>query len=86
MMDTTDFTISLCKTKAAYEVKPKKRISLDLKKLKDKFEIIAETKIVFVVKSNDSGEIVVHNHGELMFKELKDEEKIKKIALEIYSC
>ncbi len=86
-LDKIDFDVALCKTKAAYNVKTKKSISLDLKKLKNQFIIIAETPIVYVIKDKiEKGEIIVHNYGELIFKELTDIDKIKDIAERIYSA
>jgi len=78
-----EFEIKPCKTRAAYSVKPKKNIKLNLSKLKGNFRIKAETPIATVIEV-DGEEIIVHRHGELKFKKLRDENKIKKIAEEIY--
>ena len=78
-----EFTVEPCKTKAAYSVKPKRKCSIDLSKLKD-FKIIAETPVAAVVEIEDE-QVIVHKYGELKFKTLKDEEKIKKIAELIFS-
>ena len=76
------FKINLCKTKSAFSVKPDKRINLDLSKIKNKFKVIVDTPILIII--DNEGEIIVHKHGELVFKQIKDEDKIKKIAQEIY--
>ena len=78
-----EFEIKPCKTRAAYSVKPKKNIKLNLSKLKGNFRIKAETSIATVIEV-DGEEIIVHKYGELKFKKLRDENKIKKIAGEIY--
>jgi esterase/lipase len=76
------FEIKPCKDKGGISVKPKKSIKLDLSKIKNNFEVVVDTPILIVIKKED--EIIVHNYGELIFKHLKDKEKIKKIAEEIY--
>jgi hypothetical protein len=76
------FKIKLCKTKAAYSIKPDKRLKLDLDKIKNKFKVIVDTPLLLVIDKD--GEIIIHKHGELVFKQLKDEAKIKKIAQYIY--
>jgi len=78
-----DFHLKLCKTKAAYSVKPKKKLKLNIKKISKKYKTILNTPIVSVIKKGNY-EIIVHSHGELIFKNLKDEDKIIKIANEIY--
>jgi len=77
-----EFEIKPCKTRAAYSVKPKKNIKLDLAKLKE-FKIKAETPIASVIDI-DGEEIIVHRYGEIKFKTLRDEAKIRKIAEKIY--
>nr|MBI4156568.1 HesA/MoeB/ThiF family protein [Candidatus Woesearchaeota archaeon] len=79
--DIKKFDIKLCKTKGAYSVKLNKKIDIDFKKLKG-YKIIIETPILLVLKVGNE-EIVVHKYGEIIFKKLKDEKKIIKIANEI---
>ena len=76
------FKIEKCKDKGGLSVKPSVKVLLDLKKIKTKFKTLIETPIVLVIEKE--GEIVVHEYGELIFKNLKDEEKIRRIAEEIY--
>lgn len=76
------FNIKPCKTKAAYSVKPIKKIKLDLNKIKNHFKVSIFTPICMVIEEHKG--IVVHNHGEILFKKLKDEAKIKKISEKIY--
>ncbi|MBT3985883.1 hypothetical protein HOD38_04210 [archaeon] len=78
------FNIKLCKSKGSYEVNPKKRIKLNLKALKQNFETIEDAKIFLIVKIENC-EIIIHNYGDLTFKDCKDKEKIEKIAKEIYN-
>ncbi|MBW3013895.1 hypothetical protein KY335_01485, partial [Candidatus Woesearchaeota archaeon] len=73
------------KTKAAFSSKPKKNISLNLKKIKERFkDVIIDTPILLVIKV-EKEEIVVHNYGEILFKTCKDMDKMKRIADQIYS-
>ncbi|MBT5022420.1 HesA/MoeB/ThiF family protein [Candidatus Woesearchaeota archaeon] len=76
------FTIQKCKTKAGWSAKPKQNLKLNLDAIKQKYETIMDTPILLVIDCE--GEIIVHNYGEILFKELKDEEKMKKIVAEIY--
>ena len=79
-----DFTLKLCKTKAAYSVKPFRNVRLNLNQIKNVYEPIIETPLLLIVKVRGY-EIIVHNYGELIFKDLKNELIIKQIAKEIYS-
>ncbi|MBU2634534.1 MAG: HesA/MoeB/ThiF family protein [Nanoarchaeota archaeon] len=76
------FIIKLCKTKAAYSTKINKKLNLN--QISKKYKTIVKTPILLIIKVNNH-EIIVHNYGELIFKDLKDEDKINKIAKEIYN-
>jgi len=76
------FDIKLCKTKGAYSVKLNKKVNLDFSLLKD-FEVVLETPVLVVLKV-DNEEIVVHRYGEIIFKTLKDEDKIIEIAKKVF--
>ena len=78
-----NYIIKPCKTKAAFSVKPSGKCKLNFEKLKEEFEVILDNPIALVLKV-DGEEIVVHNYGELLFKTLKEVEKIKQIADKIY--
>ncbi len=73
--------IKKCQTKAGWSAK--KNVKLDLTELAKKYEVVLDSKILLVVKT-ECGEVVIHNYGELMFKECNDTEKIKKIAEDIF--
>lgn len=77
------FEISLCKKKAAFTAKPKKNLSLDLKKLKEKFETSFDSNFVLALKI-EKIEVIVHKHGEIIFKNTEDEKLMNKIAKKIY--
>ena len=79
-----DFTLKLCKTKAAYSVKPFRNVRLNLNQIKNVYEPIIETPLLLIIKVRGY-EIIVHNYGELIFKDLKNELMIKQISKEIYT-
>jgi len=78
------FEISPCKTKAAFKVVPKGKLKLDMGALKEEFDVLLDAGIVLVLKIENE-ELTVHSYGEILFKTLKDEEKIRKISEKIYS-
>ncbi|MEK6938228.1 MAG: hypothetical protein AABX04_04245 [Nanoarchaeota archaeon] len=77
------FTLGKCKTRAAFSAKLQQKGKLDLLKIRKKYETILETPILLVIKVNGV-EIVVHSHGELMFKECEDVEFMERTSREIY--
>jgi hypothetical protein len=77
------FSLAKCKTKAAYSAKLMQKGKLDLAKIKKKFEVLMETPILLVIKTK-TGEVIVHSHGEILFKKCTDTELMEKIANEIY--
>ena len=77
------FSLAKCKTKAAYSAKLLQKSKLDLNKIRKNYETILGTPILLVIKVNNI-EIIVHSHGELMFKSGDDMEWMEKIAEEIY--
>lgn len=80
---TIKFSLGKCKTKAAYSAKLQQKGKLDLAKIKAKYGAILETPILLVIKVNGV-EIVVHSHGELMFKNCDKVDWMEKVAEEIY--
>jgi len=84
-----DFTFGKCKTRAAYSAKLKKQGKLNLEKIKRKYEVVMDTPILLVIKIDndnkiDKVEVIVHQYGELIFKNCEDVEFMEKIAREIY--
>ena len=77
-----DFTVQKCKTRKGWSAKPKRNIKLNLNDIKKKFKVVLDTPILLVI--NYEGEIVIHDYGELLFKDLKDEKRIKELSDEIY--
>ncbi len=77
-----DFIVKECTTKKGWTVKPKSNIKLNLNAIKKKFEVVLDASILLVL--DYEGEIIVHGYGELLFKQLKDEKRIRQIADEIY--
>jgi adenylyltransferase/sulfurtransferase len=79
-----DFTVQKCKTRKGWSVKPKQNVKLNLDEVRKLFKVVLDTPILLVIDYN--GEIIVHDYGEILFKDIKDEELIKKTAREIYSA
>ena len=77
------FKLGKCKTKAAYSAKPLQKGTLNLEKVKPKFEVIMDSPILVMVKHNNI-EIVVHKHGEILFKNCEDHEFMEQTTKEIY--
>ena len=80
-----EFSVEKCKTKAAFSAKPKSgKVKIDLEKVRGKFEIVLDTPILLVIRV-DGVEIVVHSHGEILFKKCSDLDFMRKVAGNIYS-
>lgn len=77
------FLIKECTTKSSYSTKPIKKIKLDFKMIKKEFKVVEDAGIIIIL-SVDGEELIVHDYGEIVFKKLKDTEKIRKIAEKIY--
>ena len=77
------FSLGKCKTRAAYSSKLMQKAKLNLEKIKKNYETILETPILIIIKINNI-EIIVHSHGELIFKSGNDTEWMEKTAEEIY--
>ncbi|MFH1063855.1 MAG: HesA/MoeB/ThiF family protein [Candidatus Woesearchaeota archaeon] len=82
--DLPEFTINECKAKKGFSVKPKRNLKMDLEGIKKKFDVKMDASILLVI--DYEGEIIVHGFGELLFKDLKDKERIQQIADEIYKA
>ncbi|MBW3014921.1 hypothetical protein KY330_00705 [Candidatus Woesearchaeota archaeon] len=83
MVQIIEYDIVPCKSKAAVSVKPLNQVKLDFNKLRKQFEILLDNPIALVLKVGDD-EVIVHNYGEMLFKTLKDEGLIRKIADKIF--
>ena len=81
---TINFSLAKCKTKAAYSAKLQQKGKLSLKKIKENFEVLMETPILLVIKT-EAGEVIVHSHGEILFKGCKDVELMEEISKTIYN-
>jgi len=76
-----DFKLTLCRSGDKLMVKTDK--ILDLDKIKDNFGVLREEKNNLLLDF-DNEKVIVSNNGEITFKTLKDENKVMKIANEIY--
>ena len=74
------FELTLCKTGNTLSVKTDKE--LDLEKIKDNFGVLRDSRLTLLLEVEN--EQVIINKNEMVFKTLRDEDKIMKIAKEIY--
>lgn len=93
IVDLQNLQIKPCKTKGGISAKSSKINKLNLLNIKKKFskKLVLDTPILLVVDygklgGNSCGEIIIHQHGQLTFKELKDEKAIRHIAEEIFKA
>ncbi|MBW2964372.1 HesA/MoeB/ThiF family protein [Candidatus Woesearchaeota archaeon] len=77
-----DLTVKECKTKKGWTVRPKRNVKLNLGEIKKRFRVVMDANVLLVL--DHEGEIVVHGYGELLFKDLKDEKRIREIAEDIF--
>jgi hypothetical protein len=76
------FTLNRCKTKKGYNAKANRKI--DLLKVAKEYETEMNTPVLLVIKTR-CGKTLVHEYGEIIFRECEDEEMMRKTAKEIYS-
>ena len=77
------FSFGKCKSRAGYSARLQQKGSIDLGKVRQKYMVLLDTPIVVVITVEEM-EIVVHHHGELLFKKGTDAGRMEKIAKEIY--
>ncbi len=73
-----------CSTRGAFEVIPEKPINIDLKKIKAKYETIADLPILVLIKCNNY-EVTCYKNGKLLIRKCDNKDDAEKIAEEIYS-
>lgn len=62
-----NFTFGKCKTRAGFSAKLQQKGKLNLQKIKEQFEVLLETPILLVIREQGL-EVIVHQYGELLFK------------------
>lgn len=77
------FSIKTCTTKAGYEATLEKPQPLVMDALRKQFTVVADAYIILVLNINGI-EVIVHNYGKLVFKKNNDEQKLKRIAEQIF--
>lgn len=78
-----DFEVKECKDKGGLSAKTKEPVSLDIERIASLHAVSVKTPILCVIE--EDGGIVVHKYGEIIFKTLRDQTKIREIAGEIYA-
>lgn len=83
MKDTkVHFTLNKCKTKSGWSAKA--TCKLNLEKVSKGHEIELETPVLIVIKT-ECGKTIIHEYGEIIFRECDDEKLMNRIAKDIYS-
>ncbi len=80
-MTEKNFELSLCKTGATLTVRTNK--SLNLEKIKNNFGVLRDAKVTLLIEVENE-QVIINKQGEIIFKTLKDEDKVMKIANQIY--
>lgn len=80
-----EFKLEKCRDKGAYSAKPLKAVKLNLSAVKQHFKVLEDTPILLLIEEGGF-EIIVHRHGELMFKNPGDLEKMRLIAEKVYEA
>lgn len=86
-VDTEYYILRPCKTDRAFKLVPKLRAYpmttvVDKLKVKLNCTILAETKHLTVVKLQDAL-VTIHANGEMVIREIIDEEEVKRLAANI---
>ena len=76
------FELTLCRTGATLTVRTNKKLNLD--KIKNNFGVLRDAKVTLLLEV-DNEQVILNNQGEIIFKTLKDENKIMEIASKIYN-
>ena len=80
------FMIRLCSDRASYEALPRRRLKIDLAKLRrdfqlaGKYEVTLWTRQLMVIKRNDAIEITIVDDGRMIIRNVLDEETARGIA------
>ena len=75
------FKLELCKTKTTLTVKT--HTKLNMKKIKDNFGELRDAGNTLLLEI-EGEQVIVNNNGEIIFKHLRDDNKVMRIATEIY--
>ncbi len=77
------FKLELCRTKTTLTVKTHKKLNLE--KIKKKFGELRDAGNTILIEV-DNEQVIINKEGEIIFKTLRDENKVMEIADEIYEA
>ncbi|MHA2026558.1 MAG: hypothetical protein ACW98U_11725 [Candidatus Thorarchaeota archaeon] len=83
---TKPFSINLCSDGAAFEVKPKKRVKLDLtsfsKELTDllKMKIRVSLPVILILEGDDGQSLTIYPSGRILLRKFPSEESVRHTA------
>jgi hypothetical protein len=81
------FNLKLCSDKAAFEVKSKKRVKLDLLEIGDELATLTRMKIrvslpvILILEGNEGQSITIYPSGRLLLRKFASEESARKVVL-----
>ena len=76
-----NFELKLCKTGATLTLRTNK--PLNLEKIRKSFGVLRDAKVTLLLDI-DNEQVIINKNGEIIFKTLRDEDKIMRIANQIY--
>ena len=68
-----------------WKIVPEGALSLDLSKVKKRFDVVLDGGIAVVVKDS-LGQFIIKKTGEVRFKKERSKEEVAKVAEEVYAC
>ena len=74
--------IRRCATRGAFEAVPEKPMKLDLDKIKNKYETIADLPVLIIIKC-ENYEVTCYKNGKIMIKGCDSKDKASDIVEEI---
>ncbi|MHA2063987.1 MAG: hypothetical protein ACXABY_06335 [Candidatus Thorarchaeota archaeon] len=81
------FILKLCTDGAAFEVRPKDRIKLDLPAISDELAAVTKMRIrvclpaILILEDDEKRSITIYPSGKLLLRKFSSEENAKQIAL-----
>jgi hypothetical protein len=83
------FNLKLCSDKAAFEVKSKKSIKLNLQEIGEELAILAKMKIrvilpvILILEGNEGHSITIYPSGRMLLRKFASEESARQIVMTI---
>ena len=79
------FIIRPCKNKAAFSLRERQQQKIDIEKVRKLMDTVSVETKVALIGNIDQEEIIIHPHGEILFKKCRDKEKMRMIASKLFA-